>query len=221
MKKYYESASILSYFNEIIFEKYVEKPRSIFSRKVYGIYRNKNKIGIQNVDLKHNKNLIFEIFIEIGKSKEITLINTETKSFIKSNISLIDDNFRQNSIYSEQFLHILKSKYIHKPIIGLPFKAGSSLINYSYESNVDCIALDWTVNLNWAKQNLNSSVAIQGNLDPISLTSLNTDYVEQNVLSILDIMKDNKFIFSVGHGLTPNCKIKNVRKVIDIVRNYK
>jgi len=34
-------------------------------------------------------------------------------------------------------------------------------------------------------------------------------------------MKDNKFIFSVGHGLTPDCKIKNVRKVIDIVRNYK
>jgi len=136
---------------------------------------------------------------------------------------MIPNNFFQECAINPtaRIINILKSKYIYKPIIGLPFKAGSSLINYSYESNVDCIALDWTVNLNWAKQNLNSSVAIQGNLDPISLTSLNTDYVEQNVLSILDIMKDNKFIFSVGHGLTPNCKIKNVRKVIDIVRNYK
>ena len=135
---------------------------------------------------------------------------------------MIPNNFFQECAINPtaRIINILKSKYIHKPIIGLPFKAGASLIKYSYESNVDCIALDWTVNLNWAKKNLNSSVAIQGNLDPISLISLKTDHLEKNVLSILDIMKDNKFIFSVGHGLTPDCKIKNVRKVIDIVRNY-
>ena len=63
--------------------------------------------------------------------------------------------------------------------------------------------------------------AIQGNLDPASLIPFKSDHLEKNVLSILDIMKDNKFIFSVGHGLTPDCKIKNVKKVIDIVRNYK
>ena len=136
---------------------------------------------------------------------------------------MIPNNFFQECAINPtaRIINILKSKYIHKPIIGLPFKAGASLIKYSYESNVDCIALDWTVNLNWAKKNLNSSVAIQGNLDPISLISLKTDHLEKNVLSILDVMKDNKFIFSVGHGLTPDCKIKNVRKVIDIVRNYK
>ena len=120
-----------------------------------------------------------------------------------------------------KIISMLKSKNVTKPIIGLPFKAGSSLIDYSYESNVNCIALDWTVNLNWAIKNLNSSIAIQGNLDPASLIPLNSSHLENIVLSILDIMKDNKFIFSVGHGLTPDCKIKNVRKVIDIVRNYK
>ena len=34
-------------------------------------------------------------------------------------------------------------------------------------------------------------------------------------------MSDRRFIFNVGHGLTPDCKIENVKKVIDIVRNYK
>jgi len=120
-----------------------------------------------------------------------------------------------------RIINILKSKNVSKPIIGFPFKAGTSLINYSYESEVDCIALDWTVDLNWAIKNLNSSIAIQGNLDPASLIPSESYHLEKNVLSILDIMKDNKFIFSVGHGLTPDCKIKNVRKVIDIVRNYK
>jgi len=120
-----------------------------------------------------------------------------------------------------KIVNILRSKNISKPIIGFPFKAGSSLINYSYESNVDCLALDWTVDLNWAKKNINSSIAIQGNLDPASLIPNKSIFLEKNVLSILNIMKDDKFIFNVGHGLTPDCKIDNVKKVIDIVRNYK
>ena len=120
-----------------------------------------------------------------------------------------------------KIVNILKSKNVSKPIIGFPFKAGSSLINYSYESNVDCLALDWTVDLNWAKKNINSSIVIQGNLDPVSLIPNKSVFLEENVLSILNIMKDNKFIFSVGHGLTPDCKINNVKKVIEIVRNYK
>ncbi|MDC3116433.1 uroporphyrinogen decarboxylase [Alphaproteobacteria bacterium] len=130
--------------------------------------------------------------------------------------------FKECAIHpTAKIISILRSKNITKPIIGFPFKAGSSLIDYSYESNVDCVALDWTVNLNWVKKNLNSKIAIQGNLDPASLIPFNSCYLENIVLSILEIMKDDRFIFSVGHGLTPDCKIKNVRKVIDIVRNYK
>ena len=52
-------------------------------------------------------------------------------------------------------------------------------------------------------------------------STIESIFLEKNVLSILDIMKDSKFIFNVGHGLTPDCKINNVKKVIDIVRNYK
>ena len=111
MKDFYENASTLSYFNEIIYEKYNEKTVNIFSKKANGIYKNKNKIGIRIANLKQNKNLIFEIFIEIGKNKNINLIDTHTKSLIKKNIYLIDKNFREDSFYSEQFLEILRSKY--------------------------------------------------------------------------------------------------------------
>ena len=107
----YENASILSYFNEIIFEKYNEKKVNIFSKKISGIYKNKNKIGIRNIDIKKNKDLIFQIFIEIGKNKNINLIDTPTKSFIKKNINLIDEKFIKQKIYSKQFLEILRSKY--------------------------------------------------------------------------------------------------------------
>ena len=111
MKKFYEMASSLSYFNEIVFEKYNEKyPRKSFLKKIEGIHKYKNKIGIQNINLKNNKSLIFEIFIEIGKSKIVNSIDTETKSLIRKNVGLIDKEFRRNQVYANQFLEILKSK---------------------------------------------------------------------------------------------------------------
>ena len=121
---------------------------------------------------------------------------------------------------TEKIIELLRSQNIKQPIIGFPFKAGTSLIQYSYESKVDCIALDWTVDLDWALKNLNPSIALQGNLDPSSLISENNSYLEENVKSILQKMKNKKFIFNVGHGLTPECKIKSVKDVINMVRNY-
>ena len=119
-----------------------------------------------------------------------------------------------------KIIDILRSRKIFLPVIGFPFKAGASIIKYSFESKVDCIALDWSVDLCWAIKNLNKEVALQGNLDPASLIPSHSDYLRENVLTILDIMKDRKFIFNVGHGLTPDCKIENVKEVISIVRNY-
>ena len=44
-------------------------------------------------------------------------------------------------------------------------------------------------------------------------------WLEDEIL--LNIAKERRLIFNVGHGLTPDCKIDNVKKVINIVRNYK
>ena len=120
-----------------------------------------------------------------------------------------------------KIVKILRSRKIFIPIIGFPFKAGSSIVKYSFESEVDCLALDWSVNLSWASKVINKEVVIQGNLDPASLIPKYSEFLESSVMSILDKMSDRRFIFNVGHGLTPDCKIENVKKVIDIVRKYK
>ncbi len=119
-----------------------------------------------------------------------------------------------------KIVDILRSRKILVPVIGFPFKAGESIVKYSFESKVDCIALDWSVDLCWAIKYINKEVALQGNLDPASLIPSHSNHLRENVLTILDIMKDRRFIFNVGHGLTPDCKIDNVKEVISIVRNY-
>lgn len=121
---------------------------------------------------------------------------------------------------TRNIINILRKRKIFKPVIGFPFKAGTSLVDYSYKSNVDCLALDWTVDLNWASKNLNSNIVLQGNLDPASLIH-NSSNLLNSVSSILKTMENKRFIFNVGHGLSPECSINNIKKVIKFVKEYK
>jgi len=112
MRKYYEMAEYISYFNSTVFEKYNETyPKNLF-KNANPIYKHKSKIGInENIDIKTNKDLIFKLFIEIGKSKKINLIDTETKALLRNNLNLIDQEFRKDKYFADQFLDILKSKH--------------------------------------------------------------------------------------------------------------
>ena len=121
---------------------------------------------------------------------------------------------------TQHIISELREKNIKCPIIGLPFKSGEMLIQYSYESNADIVSIDWKTNLNWALKNLNSDIVTQGNLDPALLASNNFLAIKNEVYRILDLTKERCHIFNVGHGLLPNVKIENVKFVIELIENY-
>ena len=114
----------------------------------------------------------------------------------------------------------LRKKNVKCPIIGLPFKSGEMLIQYSYETLVDVVSIDWKTNLNWALKNINENVITQGNLDPAILASDNSLSIKKEVYRILDLTQKKRHIFNVGHGLTPEVKIKNVKYVIKLIDAY-
>ena len=60
----------------------------------------------------------------------------------------------------------------------------------------------------------------QGNLDPISLLVGGNQMVDE-ILTIMDDMKEKEFIFNLGHGILPKTPITNVIKCIDVVKNFK
>ena len=111
MQQYYENAAILSNFNNLVFEVYKEKGIFVFKRKLGDFYIIRNKIGFDVADLSKRKDLFFKLFITMGKNKNVHSIDTTTMSIIKENISLIDEEFKNNQYYASQFLTILKSKY--------------------------------------------------------------------------------------------------------------
>ena len=114
----------------------------------------------------------------------------------------------------------LRKKNVKCPIIGLPFKSGEMLIQYSYESLVDIVSIDWKTNLDWVLKNINDDVITQGNLDPAILSCENTLAIKEEVYRILDLTKKKCHIFNVGHGLTPEVKIKNVKYAIKLIDDY-
>ena len=114
----------------------------------------------------------------------------------------------------------LRKKNVKCPIIGLPFKSGEMLIQYSYETLVDVVSIDWKTNLDWALKNINENVITQGNLDPAILSCDNPSAIKKEVYRILDLTQKKCHIFNVGHGLTPDVKIKNVKDVIKLIDDY-
>ena len=114
----------------------------------------------------------------------------------------------------------LRKKNVKCPIIGLPFKSGEMLIQYSYESSVDIVSIDWKTNLDWALKFINKDVITQGNLDPAILSSENLSSIKMEVYRILDLTQKRCHIFNVGHGLIPEAKIKNIQYAIQLIDNY-
>jgi uroporphyrinogen decarboxylase len=63
---------------------------------------------------------------------------------------------------------------------------------------------------------LPANMPIQGNLDPLALR-IGGNLLRGAVQSVLD-SASGPHIFNLGHGVTPDVKIKNVQAVIDHVR---
>ena len=77
----------------------------------------------------------------------------------------------------------------------------------------DCVAIDSSIDLDWAKKNIQKEKVIQGNLDPAFLISGGKELVK-NTLNIVNEFSSSGHIFNLGHGITPDAKIHNVELLL-------
>ena len=104
-----------------------------------------------------------------------------------------------------------------QPIIGFPKGFGDGLIQYAEKSGVNAIGIDHGVDPGWANKNLPKSMAVQGNLDPLSLIS-GGEAMLRDIDYILESFSDRPHIFNLGHGITPLTPVENVQIMIDHIR---
>lgn len=102
-------------------------------------------------------------------------------------------------------------------IIGFPRGAGASLLRYVERVEVDAVGLDWSIDRDFARREIQSRVAVQGNLDPIALLA-GGEALDRAVDAVLAAFAEGPFIFNLGHGILPETPVAHVEQMLRRVR---
>jgi uroporphyrinogen decarboxylase len=112
----------------------------------------------------------------------------------------------------------VRSEAPHAKIIGFPRGAGTELGRYLDAVAVDAVGLDWTIELGFARDEIQRRRPVQGNLDPVALLSGGAA-LDRSVQAILAAFSGGPFIFNLGHGVLPNTPLDHVERLIGLVRD--
>jgi len=98
-------------------------------------------------------------------------------------------------------------------------KGGGMWLQDIADTGCDAVGLDWSVDINLARQQIGDKVALQGNMDP-SVMATNPDVIKQEAARILaGFGSGNGHVFNLGHGITPNITPENVKALVDAVHD--
>jgi uroporphyrinogen decarboxylase len=96
----------------------------------------------------------------------------------------------------------------------------ASLLPTMRETGADVLGLDWRIPLDEAWSTLNYRVAIQGNLDPITLFAPQ-EVIHARTKEILAAAAGRPgHIFNLGHGIVPGTPVENVIQLVKWVKQY-
>ena len=98
-------------------------------------------------------------------------------------------------------------------IIGFPRGAGSLLTTYVDQVPIDAVGLDWMIDLQFARDKIQSRRPVQGNLDPLALVA-GGEALDNAVDLVMDAFAAKPFIFNLGHGIPPETPIAHVERMI-------
>lgn len=105
-------------------------------------------------------------------------------------------------------------------IIGFPRGAGALLPGYVAQTKVDAVSIDWTAAPDLIRDQVQSRVAVQGNLDPLALIAGGAA-LDQAIDDVLANFAAGRLIFNLGHGIQPETPIAHVERMVARVRDWR
>ncbi len=88
------------------------------------------------------------------------------------------------------------------------------------ETGAQVIGVDWTVPLSQVYAQLPSGLGVQGNLDPLLLTTT-PEIVARETGKLLNEMRGCRgHIFNLGHGVPPDATLENLGALVTTVREF-
>ncbi|WP_424931646.1 uroporphyrinogen decarboxylase [Amaricoccus macauensis] len=112
----------------------------------------------------------------------------------------------------------LRKAYPDVPIIGFPRGAGAGYLAFAEEAGAQAIALDTSVDPDWAAKALQTQMCVQGNLDPLLLVE-GGEPLRKETARIKRGFAGGPHIFNLGHGITPQADPSHVDQMLEVIRN--
>jgi uroporphyrinogen decarboxylase len=132
--------------------------------------------------------------------------------------SLPEDEFaRWCMAPTRQLVELVKAKVPHAPVIGFPRGAGALAERYARETGVDAIGCDTSQPVGWIRENLQTILPVQGNLDPALLVA-GGPALDRRVAAILDTLGSRPLVFNLGHGILSETPIEHVTRLVALVK---
>lgn len=132
--------------------------------------------------------------------------------------SLSPEDFQTYALTpAKRIIAELKSRHPGLPVIAFPRQAGDRYIGFAKATGADCVALDNSVDADWAAEHVQVDGCVQGNLAPGHMVTGGDDLVSET-RRIVKAFSGGPHIFNLGHGITPDADPENVRLMIETVR---
>lgn len=137
---------------------------------------------------------------------------------------LADGKFQEFSMdYTKQVIDGLIREHEGHLIPSIVFTKGGGLwVEEIAQIGSDAVGLDWTMSLRKARQLTQDKVALQGNIDPMSLFG-NEAGIRAEVRRVIDDfgpVQGGGHVFNLGHGISQFTNPEHVSYLIDEVHNY-
>ena len=118
---------------------------------------------------------------------------------------------------AQKIARALKSRFPHVKVIGFPRGVGGGYEQFARTGDFDALALDSSVPARWARDVLQPDVAVQGNLDPMLLVTGGAQ-LRHEVERLQEILGKGRWIFNLGHGITPEANPRHVEELLNIIK---
>ena len=120
----------------------------------------------------------------------------------------------------KEIVRRVKESHPTVPIIAFPRGAGLYYRDFAQEAGAECLSIDSTVPLDWAREVLQPQVTLQGNLDP-ALVVAGGAALHDGVARILDRLGDGPLVFNLGGGIVPAARPEHVEALVAQVRRHR
>ena len=116
--------------------------------------------------------------------------------------------------YMTEISAYIKAKYPHIPVILFP-KGISGYLD-QIDGEFDVFGVDWSTPIELAREKLGDKYILQGNMEPTRLYS--KDAIDEGIDHIVNVMKNRRHIFNLGHGILPDIPVDHAKYFIQQVQ---